>query len=265
MRVHDIHFEGVPPFKMEFDPNFYADWALLSFLSSSRAPEPEVYQAIVRIVRPGDVVIDAGANIGFYSVMMAKIVGAEGHVIAFEPVPENMRHVRRNAEVNGLTNIATYEQGLSSRLAETDFYVNADTGQSALWSCVDTRETIRINVMPLDAIASALPDGVRFMKLDVEGAEEIVMQGASALLKNGFPTFIVAELNPVALTQLDCHQDSMRSFMSVWGYQTFILREDGSLPAMVPERTVIKPKKSNTNIMFARLNDVQAVWSETTA
>lgn len=265
MRVHDICLEDFPHFKMGFEPNFYADWVMLSFLARQVVPEPEVIRVIKRVVRAGDVVIDAGANIGFYSLLMSKMVGEAGRVIAFEPCPINMQHLAHNASINNMTNIAMYSNALWSDVGEVEFYVNNDSGQSSLFSSVDTREVIQVQRLPLDAISEALTGGVRFMKIDVEGSEERALLGARTLLEKGFPTYIVCEINPVALAQLDGHQDTIRNLMASYGWKTFLLHEDGGLPSLVPERTVIRPKKNNTNVLFARMADVQAAWPEAAA
>jgi FkbM family methyltransferase len=260
--VHDVHIEGFPPFKIGLDTNFYADWVLFSYLSANKTPEPEVVDLIRRVVSPGDVVIDGGANVGFYSMLMAGVVGEAGRVIAFEPAPPNIERFRQNREVNRFGNVALYTDALWSEAATLDFWVGKDSGQSALWSSVDSVEKIQVRALPLDSIAPTLAAGVKFMKLDVEGAEEWVLQGACDLLGGGYPKFVVCELNTTALTQLDCCQDSLRSYMFHWNYQIFLLREDGGLPALVPERTVIRPKKQNCNVLFARLSDVQTAWPE---
>src|SRR5262249_41103780 len=146
------------------------------------------------------------------------------------------------------TNVSLYTEALWSEVGSATFYVCADSGQSALWSTVDTRETARVGLMPLDAIAPALAAGVRFMKLDVEGAEQRVLEGATALLENGQPSYIVCEINPIALAQLNCDQDGLRSLMRLCGYEIFLLHENGALPTLVPEATRIKPTKQNTNV-----------------
>lgn len=263
MYYHEIRIEGFAPFRMAFDPSFYAEWVLLSYLSTNKVPEPELVDLIRRVVRPGDIVIDGGANIGFFSFLMSGLVGESGRVIAFEPAPPNIDRFKINRDLNRFINVALYTEALWSEIAKLDFWVNKDTGQSALWMSVDSIEKIQVRALPLDSISCALTAGVRLMKLDVEGAEERVLLGATSLLERGFPTFVVCELQPVALAQFDCHQDSLRSLMGKWGYQTFMLHEDGGLPALVPDRTVIKPDKRNVNVLFADMGDVQAAWPET--
>ena len=69
--------------------------------------EPPVQQALADCLKPGDVVLDVGANVGFIAVIAAKLVGPAGRVVAFEPVPENARLVRRNARLNGLSRLGS--------------------------------------------------------------------------------------------------------------------------------------------------------------
>lgn len=266
MHSHDVHFEGIPVFRLNLDPNFYAEWVLLHHMANGKCPEPEVVDLIKRVVRPGDIVIDGGANVGFFSMIMAALVGDMGRVISFEPSPPNIERFQLNRDLNRFNNVALYTDALWQEVATLDFWPNRDSGQSALWSCVDSLDKIQVRALPLDALAGAvLSAGVRFMKLDVEGAEERVLRGAAELLGRGYPTYIVVELQPLALAQLDSHQDGMRALMRQHDYQMFLLREDCGLPALVPDRTVVKPAKRNVNVLFCRLDDVQAVWPEAVA
>lgn len=262
MTTHDVHIEGLPPFKINLDTNFYADWVLFSYLSGNRAPEPEVVDLIRRVVKPGDVVIDGGANVGFYSMLMASLVGDMGRVVAFEPAPPNIDKFRLNREANRFNSVALYTDALWSEVAQMDFWLGKDTGQSALWSTVDSYEKISVRALPLDSIASVLAAGVKLLKLDVEGAEEKVLRGAHEMLGKGLIEYIACELNPIALAQLDSDQDGLRSYMRYWVYETFLLREDGGFPVWVPDGTPILPKNRNCNVLFARVEKVQEAWPE---
>src|SRR5436190_21304843 len=80
--------------------------------------EPAVQAELVRVLRPGDVFYDVGANVGFLSLIAARIVGPDGHVYSFEPMPEIARAVGRNAALNGFDNVTVVEVALADLAGE---------------------------------------------------------------------------------------------------------------------------------------------------
>src|SRR5579864_4256644 len=87
-------------FDLTYDPGFIADVCTRQFLLHNGAGEPEVVHVMRRAIRPGDFVIDGGANIGFMTLIMSRLVGEQGHVEAFEPATVNFKKLRKNLELN---------------------------------------------------------------------------------------------------------------------------------------------------------------------
>src|SRR5580700_7501265 len=87
-------------FAMEIDYASKTDQELLACLRNGGCPEPEVCNLMVRVSRPGDYVIDGGANIGFFTVLLSKLVGLDGHVLAFEPGQNNFFKLQENVKLN---------------------------------------------------------------------------------------------------------------------------------------------------------------------
>ena len=149
--------------------------------------EPAEVAFVVRHLRPGDVVLDVGANAGLYTVIAARAVGDTGHVYAFEPDQRAVALLRRNVALNGLKNVTVIEAAVSDQTGEREFAAASDIALSSLaaiqrddqhiqgWRTV---RTIRLD----DAIASHAIAGVTFLKIDVEGAEKLVIDGAPNLL-----------------------------------------------------------------------------------
>ncbi len=80
--------------------------------------EWHVQEALAKYLRPGDVFYDIGANVGFLTVIGARLVGAGGHVIAFEPVPENAAAVRHNCALNGFGNVRIFEMAVADEVGK---------------------------------------------------------------------------------------------------------------------------------------------------
>jgi predicted methyltransferase len=85
-------------FEMEFDPAFNADARLLDFLQKGKLYEPEVTAVFGRVSRPGDVVIDVGANVGWFTLLAASLVGPGGKVVVCEPGPDNLAKLQANID-----------------------------------------------------------------------------------------------------------------------------------------------------------------------
>lgn len=158
--------------------------------------EPAEVAFVCRHLQPGDVVLDVGANAGLYTVIAARAVGESGHVYAFEPDQRALALLRRNVAVNGLKNVTVIEAAVSDETGERPFAAASDTALSSLaaiqrddqqiegWRTVPT---VRLD----DAIVTHDISGVRFLKIDVEGAEKLVLDGAANLLSRAPAGFTI--------------------------------------------------------------------------
>src|SRR5690348_5158838 len=83
-------------FKMNLDPRFAADAGINWYFQQGALPEPELLYLLFHAVREGDFVVDAGANIGFFSLLLARVVGEKGSVLAIEPAAVNVAKLKTN-------------------------------------------------------------------------------------------------------------------------------------------------------------------------
>ncbi|WP_317195045.1 FkbM family methyltransferase [Algoriphagus aestuariicola] len=151
----------------------------------------------------GDTVVDAGANIGLISVFCGLRVGKDGMVMAFEPHPETIPILRRNIEVNGLSQVAIYECALGRSSGTAKIYSNLqiNRGAASMVDFVKGAPSFDIRVAVLDNILSELgPKRVRLLKVDVEGFEMEVLKGAKMLLSCADGPILVIECS---LTRLN--------------------------------------------------------------
>lgn len=149
--------------------------------------EPELRQAMLAAVKPGMTVLDVGANLGYYTVLLAQAVTPTGRVVAFEPNPVMQAELRHNLALNHFANVTVQAVALSDREGELAFHCPPPgaEGHGSLQpnDSFTARETIRVRTRPLDAVCEELSlAAVDVVKLDVEGAELQVFQGAPRLL-----------------------------------------------------------------------------------
>ena len=155
--------------------------------------EPEVQGALLKCLRPGMIFYDIGANIGFFSLLAARIVGNKGRVVAFEADPEIAARLREHVARNAFGWVTVEEKAVWSEpktvfFARTDPATSPDRGLGHVVAEV-TGDTIQVSAESLDDYTKTRP-APDFMKCDVEGAEVEVFRGAQRLLKEKRPGII---------------------------------------------------------------------------
>lgn len=158
--------------------------------------EPAVQQVFQRLVRSGMVVYDVGANAGFYTVASARLTGASGRVLAFEPVVQNFMQLQHNMRLNGFAHVKAWNIALADNDGTALFNSSPNPGWGRLASVsgqpASAGESITVTVARLDTIverdALPLPDVI---KIDVEGAEAAVLDGAAGVIRRARPVLLI--------------------------------------------------------------------------
>ncbi|MBW6397171.1 FkbM family methyltransferase [Roseomonas sp. HJA6] len=152
---------------------------------------------IWRNVKPGQVALDVGANHGYYALLMADLVGPEGQVHAFEPNPRMVQLLRDTAALNGFwQSIRVHPCAVGERAAAAVRFLAsvAEPKNGRLLSERDAAGTGVLEV-PIISLDEALPGRVDFVKIDVEGAEELVWRGMQEVIDRNPEIQIVLEFN----------------------------------------------------------------------
>ena len=176
------------------------------------------------ILRPGMRVIEVGSNRGVTAVAIAREIGTEGHLYAFEPVPEFYRELQENLVRNKAENVSTHQIALSNRRGRIQFYKH---GGSSGITPADDAETLYVEATTVpDFLDEQGEDAIDLMNLDCEGSELLVLQGAKRILeKHGPPIF--CEVHSGYLGELDQSIDDITGLLGELGYQIRpILAED---------------------------------------
>ena len=155
--------------------------------------EPLIQDAFAEQIKSGDVVWDIGANIGFYSLIAARLAG-DGEVIAFEPLPANLAAIRRNLALNGLSNVKVLGIALADTEGTADLQIHSELTWAKLDTSADTafqqelavagHVTVQLSTIDRQLEILPPPDVV---KIDIEGAEVAALRGASKLLSTHRP------------------------------------------------------------------------------
>lgn len=156
----------------------------------------EVYQTRLMegLLKPGMVVVDVGANIGWYALHAARAVGSTGRVYAFEPEPRNYQLLVKNIEANHYQNVIPVQKAVSNRGGTARLYLHETNLGMHSFSRRDTDrevEHIEVEQVSLDDFLDTVGVQVDLLKIDAEGAEGLVIEGANrALLDNDVKVFL---------------------------------------------------------------------------
>ncbi len=172
----------------------------LRFLEAMELYERRVLDLLMEAVRPGDVAYDIGANIGLYTILMAKAVGDGGEVIAFEPEQTSYEHLQDNLNLNALNNVRLFRKAVGERNGEARIYFG-EVGNLSLLP-PDTRNMSYqvVEMVEGDRFREAeiLPPP-RVIKIDVEGYEYAVLEGLRRTLAQPECEVVVCEIHPTLL------------------------------------------------------------------
>lgn len=251
--VMDVQI-GTIGFKMLYNESNQCDVDTVVCLRKFGSPEPEVVHAMGHIVRPGDTVIDGGANMGFFTMVLAKLVGPNGKVIAVEPGKNNLWELESNIALNDLGNVSIVPKPLWSKHERLPFYLAPHGGWNSLSKVDGYDKVVELETVMLSDLTTGPP---RLIKLDIEGAEVEVLRD----VRRGTP-FIICEMNWKALERMGDSQESLRETMQGHGYEMFLLRPDGLLPFHVPRNTKVVTEVEALNVMFSTPKLVGSVWKE---
>jgi FkbM family methyltransferase len=221
---------------------------LLSRDGIVEAPETDL---VTRIVRPGDTCIDSGCQIGYYSCLLAQLVGPKGCVYAFDADPRACRSTRRNLSVNGLQSAEVIQAALGDRDGQVSFHLSTDdqTRFSSLSSIPTRKEVISAYSRRLDTFLNDRHiDSVRLLKLDVEGAEELVLRGLGRFLTAHAIDFILLKCFDEHLQIFNSSTEVVSAFMRSAGYTCW---EYGTNNSVGWSRTLQARPRGDCNYLFA--------------
>lgn len=194
--------------------------------------EQGVSDLFVKVVNPGDIVVDGGANIGYFTLLAAKLVGERGAVHSFEPIPATFEALSQNIALNGFKHVSANCLALSDRAGDLEFEVPLDevTGRPLGWAATTVLmgrgPKVQVSAQTLDEYArEAGIERIAMAKLDLEGAELAAVRGMQRLLSEHRIGYLVAEVNAFLLDPLGIPRDALRQALLEHGYRCFSVRE----------------------------------------
>ena len=159
--------------------------------------EPEQTKRLCEMLHPGQVFFDIGANVGYYTLLGSKLVGANGKVLAFEPVVRNLYFLYRHTVLNKIGNVMIVPAACSNQLAIGNFSlgVNCSLGHLDMNDDSDNRRSSTNVVVPIitvDGLVRSTNILPNVLKIDVEGEELRVLEGARDTLRKANPLIFLS-------------------------------------------------------------------------
>ena len=220
----------------------HLDGTGLGLLRGTYPEHPEL-RFLSRFLQPGMTVLDIGANQGVYTLVAAKAAGAQGRVFAFEPSPSELAKLRWNLRLNRVRNVAVIESAVAAGDGTTTFHaaIPMKGGFSGIRRPAEglgvTSEVITVPVTTIDAFVGSYEiETVDFMKVDVEGAEMELLEGAHGLLTRAGRPILQLEFNDERTSEWGYAARDLGVRMMDLGFHLFGFEEWNLVPHPLADR-----------------------------
>lgn len=147
--------------------------------------ELDKQRSLARFIKPGVTIYDIGAQAGFYTLIFSRLTGQSGRVIAFEPSPRELSFLLRHVAMNHLENVTVITSAVSTQIGIAAFSTDRGATMNAIVDC----NSLMVSTIALDSADLPPPS---LIKIDVEGAESMVLEGARDTLRRARPVVFVA-------------------------------------------------------------------------
>lgn len=184
--------------------------------------EASIHREFRTYLQPGDVAIDIGANFGLHTIYAAHLVGKQGLIYAFEPVPENLRLLKHNLYLNNLVERVHVEPVAVSNSSNPTLEMALPGEGLAVTATLHKKSpnnnSIEVRNVRLDDFQLADSRPIKLIKIDVEGAEMEVLRGAENFLQKHRPVLLI-EVHAYALPDFGTSSAEFTAFLDRFGYR----------------------------------------------
>ncbi len=186
----------------------------------------EIYETrlVLGLARPGDVAVDVGAMIGYYTMLFANRVGANGRVYAFEPDPANFALLSENVEMNRYEHVVVRQAIVGDHSGRSTLYPAPEgfKGDARAYATPD-RQPTEVDVVALDDVVT---EPVDLVKIDVQGYEAFVLDGMRGLIERSPQLTMLMEFCPLLLKEAGSDPAAVLSTLKGHGFVLFEISEE---------------------------------------
>ena len=153
-------------------------------------------------IKEGDVVLDLGAHIGYFTCLFAQLVGESGKVFSFEPEPNNFKLLKKNVEVNGYKHVTIEQKAVSDVKSTIKMYISNSPKDHRIYDTHDGKKAIEIESVKLDEYFKDFNKKINVIKSNIQGADFAAFQGMKSIIEKSKSNIILAlEYNPAMIKE----------------------------------------------------------------
>ena len=168
-------------------------------LSIFKIYEPNQTEIVKKYVHEGDIVVDIGAHVGYYTLLMAQLVGKNGKVYSFEPDPVNFQLLKKSVEINGFENVVLIQKAVSNITDKVKLFLgDNDSAINRIYDAKlgDAKESIDVESIRIDEYFKENDELINFIKIDSEGSEVKIINGMKQFLSRNQELVMMTEFFP---------------------------------------------------------------------
>jgi len=217
-------------------------------------------KVVKKLIKKGDAALVLGANIGYWTCLLAELVGESGSVYAFEPSPENFEFLKKNVEMNGYKNIILEQKAVSDRSYTTKLYLSeGGSMDNRIYKSHDNRKSVDVDVVKLDDYFQNNDIKFDFINSNIQGADFAAIKGMQSLLQKSPNAKIIVEFSPDQAKQFGSYPDEFIddmakqnfNFYEVWWYNKNIQ------PITIKKLKKFTKKNVDTNLLLIKEDSIR--------
>ena len=237
-----------------------ADMGITPALVSSGIYHKQMTKLIKSLITKGMVCLDIGANIGYFTLTMARLVGEEGGIFAFEPEPHNFDLLVKNIAINGYDNVTAVPKAISNKNGDAKLFL--DRISLAGHSLASRRQgerrfgrdAIEVEEQTLDTFFRDYNGKIDFVKIDVEGAELAVVEGMENIVNKNKDLIIITEFFPDALRSFGSTPKEFLNRLLQYGFNLYDINDQKESVRLMDIASILTEYSSgkSTNLLAKR-------------
>ena len=193
-------------------------------LSIFKIYEPNQTEIVKKYVHEGDIVIDIGAHVGYYTLLMAQLVGENGKVYSFEPDPVNFQLLKKSVEINGFENVVLIQKAVSNITDKVKLFLgDDDSAINRIYDAKlgDAKESIDVESVTIDENFKENDELVNFIKIDSEGSEIKIINGMKQFLSRNQELVMMTEFFPFLIKKSGDEPNQYLKSLEKFGFSLY--------------------------------------------
>ncbi|WOV93486.1 MAG: FkbM family methyltransferase [Candidatus Nitrosoabyssus spongiisocia] len=227
-------------------------------LSIHGSHEPFETELLSKWIKESDYVLDLGANIGYFTLIMSKLVGDSGKVFSFEPSMDNFEILKKNIKVNNCNNVIIENMAVGNKNGEIKLYLSDNQSMHTLYeNTISTNRSVTVPIIKLDDYYNKKSiNKINVIKMDVEGAELDTLRGMSNILTENKDVVLFVEFNPESIKKAGMLPKDQLAFIDDLGFKIYVIYESAQKIKPMNVDQIIDSCVKTTNLLCSR-TDIQ--------